>query len=54
MAIAFLLVPLLGYWGIIWAEPIVWFFMLIPLLIKAWNSPVLNARKAKQQEKALV
>ncbi|MCU6761151.1 Multidrug export protein mepA [uncultured Roseburia sp.] len=45
MVIAFLLVPVLQYWGIIWAEPIVWFFMLIPLLIKAYKSPVLNAKR---------
>ncbi len=32
--IAFLLVPVAGYLGIIWCEPIAWFLMLIPLLVK--------------------
>ncbi len=32
--IAFTLAPIIGYWGIIWCEPIAWGIMLIPLLIK--------------------
>lgn len=48
IVIAFLLVPLIGYWGIIWAEPIVWFLMLIPLVLMAWRSPVMNSRKEKK------
>lgn len=31
--IALFLTPVLGYWAIIWSEPIVWFIMLIPLVI---------------------
>lgn len=31
--IAYLLTPVLAYWGIIWAEPIVWSIMVIPLII---------------------
>ena len=30
---AFALAPVLGYWGIIWSEPVVWFAMVIPLAI---------------------
>lgn len=32
-AAVFLLVPRFGYWGVIWAEPISWVIMVIPLLI---------------------
>ena len=31
--IAFTLTPILSYWGIIVAEPIVWAIMVIPLVI---------------------
>ena len=39
---AFTLVPLLGYTGVIVAEPIVWFIMVIPLLVKIYTMPVLR------------
>ena len=42
IVIAATLVPLLGYTGIILAEPIVWFLMVIPLLIKIFRMPVLK------------
>lgn len=32
---AFVFVPLWGYWAIIWAEPVVWFLMVVPLIIRA-------------------
>ncbi len=31
--IAVFLTPVIGYWAIIWSEPVVWVIMLIPLLI---------------------
>lgn len=34
MIIAVTLVPMFGYWGVIVTEPIVWFIMVIPLIIK--------------------
>jgi putative MATE family efflux protein len=34
---AFVFVPHLGYWGIIWAEPVVWICMVIPLIIKTYR-----------------
>lgn len=40
IVIAFTLVPLLGYTGVIVAEPIVWFIMVIPLLVKIYTMPV--------------
>lgn len=42
IVIAFTLVPLLGYTGVIVAEPIVWFIMVITLLVKIYNMPVLR------------
>jgi len=35
--IALFLAPLIGYWGIIVAEPIVWVLMVIPLLISMFK-----------------
>ena len=32
----------LGYTGVIVAEPLVWFIMVIPLIIKIFRMPVLN------------
>ncbi len=40
------LVPVLGYMGIILAEPIVWVVMVIPLLVRMFTNPLL--KKAKQ------
>lgn len=34
VAVAFLLTPVLYYWGIIVAEPIVWILMVIPLIVR--------------------
>ena len=42
IVIAFTLVPLLGYTGVIVAEPLVWFIMVIPLLAKIYTMPVLG------------
>ncbi len=43
--IAFTLVPMLGYTGVIVAEPLVWFIMVIPLLIKIFRMPVLRENR---------
>lgn len=40
IVIALTLVPWLGYTGVILAEPIVWFIMVIPLLIQIFRMPV--------------
>lgn len=42
VVIALTLVPLLGYTGVIVAEPIVWFIMVIPLIVKILRMPVLR------------
>ena len=42
MVIAVTLVPWWGYTGVIVAEPIVWFVMVIPLLVKIFRMPVLK------------
>ena len=31
---AFVFAPMFAYWGIIWAEPLVWIAMVIPLIVK--------------------
>ena len=46
VAISFLLAPAIGYMGIIVAEPIVWFIMVIPLIVNMVRTPIL-----KQQDK---
>lgn len=40
--IALLLAPAIGYYGIIVAEPIVWFIMVIPLVVNMIRSPILK------------
>ena len=42
IVIAFTLVPHLGYTGVIIAEPIVWFVMVIPLIVQIFRMPVLK------------
>ena len=42
MTIAFGLAPVIGYWGIIVAEPIVWFIMEIPLIVNTVRNPIFN------------
>ncbi len=46
VAISFLLAPAIGYMGIIVAEPIIWFIMVIPLIVNMVRNPIL-----KQQDK---
>lgn len=45
--IAILLAPAIGYTGIILAEPIVWNLMVIPLIIKLKNNPILRESYVK-------
>lgn len=45
MVFAFIFVPILGYWGIIWAEPVVWICMVIPLIIKTLKNPAIRQKK---------
>ncbi|MCI7107525.1 MAG: MATE family efflux transporter [Agathobacter sp.] len=42
MIIAATLVPWLGYTGVILAEPLVWFIMVIPLVVQIFRMPVLK------------
>lgn len=48
--IALLLVPAIGYTGVILAEPIVWVVMLIPLAFGILRSPIVHPRKNATQE----
>lgn len=43
VAVAFLLAPAIGYWGIIVAEPIVWFIMVIPLIVNTLRNPIFKS-----------
>ena len=42
-----LMVPRLGYWGVILAEPVVWILMVIPLVIMLLKSPYLKKNSVK-------
>lgn len=41
--IAYLLAPVIGYMGVIISEPVVWAFMVIPLLVDILRSPIWKA-----------
>lgn len=41
--IAYLLAPVIGYMGVIISEPVVWMFMVIPLLIGIARNPILKS-----------
>ena len=44
VAAAFLLAPAIGYWGIIVAEPVAWFIMVIPLIVNMIRNPILKMK----------
>ncbi len=44
-----LMVPQLGYWGVILAEPVVWIFMVLPLLFMLLRSPYLKKNTVKKE-----
>ena len=43
--VVILLVPKLGYMGVILAEPIVWVLMVIPLIVQIIRNPLLKEKK---------
>lgn len=43
----FVIVKIFGYWGIIWTEPVIWFLMVIPLIVKTLQNPIFS-KKTKQ------
>lgn len=45
VCVVIFLVPVLGYMGVILAEPIVWILMVIPLVVQLKRNPVLKAEK---------
>lgn len=45
IVIAATLVPWLGYTGVIVAEPLVWFIMVIPLIIRSFRMPALRDKQ---------
>ena len=38
LAFAFIFVGIFDYWGIIWAEPVAWILMVIPLVLKTFRN----------------
>lgn len=46
--IATFLSPVIGYWGIIVSEPIVWFIMVIPLIVNMVRNPIFKMEDAKK------
>ena len=40
VVVAFVLAPLIGYWGIIISEPVAWIIMVIPLIINTLRNPI--------------
>ncbi|MDE7276424.1 MAG: MATE family efflux transporter, partial [Lachnospiraceae bacterium] len=45
--IAYLLAPVIGYMGVIISEPVVWVFMVIPLLAGMARNPILKEKQEK-------
>lgn len=45
---SFTFVKMAGYWGIIWAEPVIWFFMVLPLVFKTFRNQQIFPRKMQQ------
>lgn len=43
--VAIFLTPYLGYWAIIWSEPISWVIMVIPLLVSSYRNPILHVKR---------
>ena len=51
IVIAATLVPMLGYTGVIVAEPLVWFIMVLPLVVQIFRMPVLREENRGNQGK---
>lgn len=49
VAVAFLLAPKLHYMGIIVAEPLVWIFMVIPLIVQIRKNKIFNYKKVDSE-----
>lgn len=45
LVFTFTFVRMFGYWGIIWTEPVIWFLMVIPLIVKTCKNPILKTDK---------
>lgn len=50
VVIAMILVPMIGYMGVILAEPIIWIIMVIPLTIQILTTPKLKASQNIEKE----
>lgn len=45
LVFTFVFVKKFAYWGIIWAEPVIWFLMVIPLIVMTLRNPVIREKK---------
>lgn len=48
LVFAFIFVRIFAYWGIIWAEPIAWILMVIPLILKTFRNREIFPQKMEQ------
>lgn len=48
LVFAFIFVRIFAYWGIIWAEPIAWILMVIPLILKTFRNRETFPQKMEQ------
>lgn len=44
LVFTFVFVKQFAYWGIIWAEPVIWFLMVIPLIVMTLRNPVIRRK----------
>ena len=49
LVFTYILVGMFGYWAIIWAEPVIWFMMVIPLIVMTLKSPVIREKNTKTE-----
>ena len=47
LVFTFIFVGKFGYWAIIWTEPVVWFFMVVPLIVMTVKNPVIRGKIQK-------
>jgi len=47
----FTFVKLFDYWGIIWTEPVIWILMVIPLIVKTLQNPVMKGGENHESKK---
>ena len=49
LVFTFVFVKMFDYWGIIWAEPVIWFLMVIPLIVMTLRNPIFRMRESSDR-----